>query len=126
MKPAWRAVLAFAIVLASLGFIGCSGFDDCEQDYPPPSQLSTSSTPHTFSTLSSDLGISSTRWENLTTGESGGGTVTRVYECVFFIGCGNWSRVENTVPLSAGYNLVYIYNSSDGCEWRDDYEITLN
>jgi len=114
-------ILCFCLSL----LIGCSS-DDCEQDYPPPSQLSTTSSPHTFSTLSSDLGISSTRWENLTTGESGGGTVTRVYECVFFIGCGNWSRVENTVPLSAGYNLVYIYNSSDGCEWRDDYEITLN
>ena len=119
-----RLFIILCICLSLLS--GCGSGNDCDQDYPPPSEISTTSNPYTFSTLSSDLGIVSTRWENLTTSASGSGTVTQVYECVFPIGCGTWSRLVNTVPLSVGYNLVFIYNSSDGCEWRDDYAVTLN
>jgi len=74
----------------------------------------------------SDLSIGSVRWVNATTGESGVGTVAHVQECVFLLGCGTWSQLVVVVPLIQGANTVHRYYTSDGCEWRDDYLITLD
>ncbi|HET9736443.1 MAG TPA: hypothetical protein VFP62_14355 [Burkholderiales bacterium] len=105
---------------------GCGGSDSCEQDYPPPTVLTAPQSPYQLRSLSSNLAISSVRWVNATNGESGAGTVMQVQECVPFIGCGTWSELIVVVSLIAGLNTVYRYHTSDGCEWRDDYLITLN
>lgn len=118
-----RIMLCAVIFVAGL-LSGCS--NDCEQDYLPPETVSTSQSAYTTSYLTTDLGVGYTRWENRSTGEAGYGTVTSVYECVPFVGCGDWKRVSNTIPLMAGINIVYVFTESDGCEWRDDYEITQN
>lgn len=115
--------LSAALVLGSL--TGCGGVS-CEQDFPPPTQITTTANPYEIRTLSSDLEISSVRWVNATTGTSGGGTVTQVQECVFLFGCGTWSSIEMDIPLVQGVNTIYTYESSDGCEWRSDLLITLN
>jgi len=49
-----------------------------------------------------------------------------VQECLFLLGCGTWSQLVVVVPLIQGANTVYRYYTSDGCEWRDDYLITLD
>lgn len=118
-----RQITVLAIVMLAFFLSSCG--DECSQDYPPPTETTNSSNPYSISYLSSDLGIGSTRWENITTGGSGTGSVTQVYECLLPIGCGNWSRVSNEVQLTSGENAVYTYQKSDGCEWRDDYIITL-
>jgi hypothetical protein len=106
--------------------VGCGGGDDCEQDIGPPRPITTTQSPYELSTLSSDLSIGSVRWVNATTGESGVGTVTHVQECLFLLGCGTWSELVVMVPLIQGANTVHRYYTSDGCEWRDDYLITLD
>jgi len=113
------------IVFMSVSLMGCGG-SSCEQDYPPPTEIITSNNPYHIGFYSSDLGISSARWVNITTGGAGPGTVSQAYECFFPIGCGTWSHVEADVYLATGLNTVYLYHSSDGCEWRDDYLITYN
>jgi hypothetical protein len=105
---------------------GCGGGNDCEQDIGAPRPITTTQSPYVLSTLSSDLGIGSVRWVNATTGESGVGTVSHVQECVFLLGCGTWSELVVVVPLIPGANTVHRYYTSDGCEWRDDYLITLD
>ena len=119
------ATLAVAL-LGAAPLAGCGGDTDCSQDVGPPTALSTTSNPHRIRLLSSDLGISAVRWVNATTGESGPGTVQQVQECVFLLSCGPWSELVVNVTLAAGANTVHMYRTSDGCEWRDDYVITLN
>jgi hypothetical protein len=121
-----RVVKLLSAAIAFTLLAGCGGGNDCEQDFPPPTPLTATQSPYELSTLSSNLGISSVRWVNAANGESGAGTVTQVQECVPFIGCGTWSRLVVVVTLIPGVNTVYRYHTSDGCEWRDDYLITLN
>ena len=121
----WKIVFYAAAVMAILAQTGCSGFDSCSQDFLPPAEITTNSNPYHYRSLSSDLGISAARWVNNTTGDSGAVTVTQQYECVPFIGCGTWSVIEMFIPLTPGVNSIYVYHTSDGCEWRDDYLITL-
>lgn len=129
----WPGALAVSCVIgasSALGPIaGCGSSESCEQDFPPPQQISTASSPHRISYLSSNLGISGARWQNLTTGASGAGSVARVNECVggfpFPRICGEWTRVTLDVTLGPGSNTVHTFESSDGCEWRSDYVIAL-
>ncbi|PLX42998.1 MAG: hypothetical protein C0608_00870 [Deltaproteobacteria bacterium] len=111
-------ILLFPLTLAACG-------DECEQDYLPPIEITTSQTPYTLSQYSTDYAISGTRWENITTEGCGSGIVEKTYECFFPIGCGNWMHITNEVELTYGTNTVYIFTKSDGCEWREDYLITL-
>ena len=108
-----------------ISLTGCFG-DSCSQDYLPPEEITTSDNPYHISILSTNLSIVSARWVNITNGESGGGSVTQVYECFFPFGCGTWTRVEWDVSLTTGLNTVYTYERSGGCDWRDDYLITYN
>jgi hypothetical protein len=117
--------MLFAAVAVTI-LPGCGDNDSCEQDYPPPTQITAAQSPYELSSLSSDLSIASVRWVNATSGDSGAGTVTQVQECVFLLGCGPWSKLVVLVSLIPGTNTVYRYHTSDGCEWRDDYLITLN
>jgi hypothetical protein len=123
------ALLCVAGVAGMLSLLTGCGVD-CEQDFPPPEQITTNDNPHRISYLSSDLGIASIRWQNVTTGASGTGSVTRVNECTggfpFPRICGDWSRIIVDVSLAPGQNTVHTFESSDGCEWREDYLITLN
>lgn len=112
-----------ALILAAL--TGCGGWDSCEQDYLPPRQETTRESPYEIRTLSSDLSITSARWVNTTTGASGGGTLTQVQECVFLFGCGTWTLIAMDIPLVRGPNTVQTFRTSDGCEWREDLQITL-
>ena len=113
--------LSAALLLAALAGCGSS----CEQDLLPPRQETTNESPYEIRTLSSDLEISSARWINTTTGTSGSGTVTHVQDCVFLFGCGTWSLISMDIPLARGVNAVQTYQTSDGCEWREDLSITL-
>lgn len=121
-----QAVKLLSAAVAFTFLAGCGGGNDCEQDFGPPRSITATQNPYELSTLSSDLSIGSVRWVNATTGESGVGTVTQVQECVPFIGCGTWSRLVVVIPVIVGTNTVHRYYTSDGCEWRDDYLITLN
>ena len=113
-----RMLMSIAVV----SVLAACGGTDCEQDYPPPSERSTSVTPYQI-VWHSNLDIFSVRWTNVTTGLSGDGTVGT--GCVPLFGCG-WTELEVNVDLDPGENLVYVFHSHDGCEWRDDYLITLN
>jgi hypothetical protein len=74
--------------------------------------------------ISTDLSISSVRWENITTGASGYGNVTQGYECIFAWGCGTMTRYEYDISLATGKNTVYTYRKSGGCDWIEGiYEI---
>jgi hypothetical protein len=113
---------------AALGSLAACGSPDCEQDLLPPQTIAASSNPHRIQYLSSDLGIARVRWHNVTTGTSGFATLQRVNQCVgqpFFPICGDWTEVTMDVPLVPGLNNVQTFTHSDGCEWRDDYAITL-
>ena len=109
-------------IYAHIGLLVACGGSDCEQDYPPPSERTTSSTPYRIAT-SHNLEYSSVRWVNQTTGYSGTGTVGT--GCVLLFGCG-WTQLEVYVDLDPGENLIYVYEFYDGCEWRSDYLVTLN
>lgn len=113
--------LSAALLLVALAGCGSS----CEQDLLPPRQETTRESPYEIRTLSSDLEISSARWVNITTGTSGSGTVTHVQDCVFLFGCGTWSLIAMDIPLVQGVNNVRTFQTSDGCEWREDLLITL-
>ena len=115
--------LSAALLLAAL--TGCGGYESCEQDLLPPRQETTRESPYEIRTLTSDLEISSARWVNITTGTQGSGTVTQVQECVFLFGCGTWSLIAMDIPLVQGVNNVRTFQTSDGCEWREDLLITL-
>lgn len=117
------SLITFTIIVTTL--TGCNS-TSCEQDYPPPFEITTSDNPYNLSFYSTDLSISSARWENITTGESGIANISQIYECIFPLGCGDWTHVEMYVPLTTGTNTVYTYETSDGCEWRSDYLITYN
>lgn len=105
---------------------GCGGGDDCGQDVGPPRPITATQSPYELSSLMSDLSIGSVRWLNATTGESGVGSAAQVQECVPFLGCATWNELVVVVPLIAGANTVHRYYTADGCEWRDDYLITLD
>jgi len=126
----FSVLLCVAGVAGTLSLLTGCGYESCEQDFLPPEQITTNDNPHRISYLSSDLGIAGIRWQNVTTGASGAGSVTRVNECTggfpFPRICGDWSRITVDVSLAPGQNTVHTFESSDGCEWRKDYLITLN
>ena len=123
----WNILKVHYVVIASLSALIFSGCHTCEQDYPPPWQLTTTVNPYHFSEYSSDLGIVSSRWENATAGFSSDGIVTGpVYECFFLVGCNYWMHIEANIELLPGDNLVYVYTKEGKCEWRDDYLISFN
>ncbi|HEU4646137.1 MAG TPA: hypothetical protein VFS80_11325 [Burkholderiales bacterium] len=101
--------------------------ESCEQDLLPPDAISTSDNPHRIQYLTSDLGIPSVRWHNVTNGMSGFANLERVNQCTPwpFIVCGDWTQVTMDVPLVPGLNEVQSFTHSDGCDWRSDYAITL-
>jgi len=118
-------LLGILTAILTITFLtGCS--TQCEQDYPPPSEISTYQNPYRIDYSSSDEVIQYTYWENITIGVSGNGVVTHGYGCFWFVGCGESSFVSNDIQLTQGLNTVYTYEGNDGCEWRDDYLITLN
>lgn len=125
---AGMGVLKLLCAAAALGLLAACGSHDCEQDLLPPQAIATTSNPHRIQYLSSDLGIASVRWHNVTTGTSGFGALQHVNQCTglpFFPICGDWTEVTMDVPLAPGLNNVQTFKHSDGCEWRDDYAITL-
>lgn len=122
MKFRGYTALTLFSLLAVLS--GCS--DSCSQDSSDPFPLDTNENPYQYVSHSSDLDIESARWVNETNGSSGDGTVTIVNDCLFLLGCGQWARTEMSIDLNPGLNRVSIYETEDGCEWREDYDITLN
>lgn len=118
-------MIRFCCVLgATLSLAACGS--SCEQDSSPASIISTSENPYQISRKSTDLDIVSARWVNHTTGESGSAIVYQDYACVWPLWCGTWTHMEASIPLSPGLNRVTFYEKSDGCEWKDENEITLN
>lgn len=113
----------FCVLGASLLLSACGS--SCEDDVGPASIIETSSNPYQIFRRSTDLDIVSARWENHTTNQSGTATVYQDYACVFPIGCGTWTHIEASIPLTRGLNRVSFYEKSDGCEWRDENDITL-
>jgi hypothetical protein len=126
----YLASLCAMSVAGTLALLAGCGSESCEQDYPPPEQIATSDNPYRISYRTSNVGISQVRWENVTTGDSGTASLEQKYECVPFIFfppiCGDWLHVTMDIPLIPGANTVHTYEASDGCEWRDDYVITLD
>lgn len=112
-------VLGTSLLLAACG-------SSCEEEVGPASIIETSDNPYRYFIKSSDLEITSARWINHTTNESGSALVYQDYACVFLFGCGTWTHMDASIPLSPGLNRVTFYETSDGCEWRDDLDITLN
>ena len=111
-------VLGTTLLLAACG-------PSCEQDIGPASIIETSDNPYRIFRRSTDLDISSARWVNYTTNQSGSALVYQDYACVFPFGCGTWTHMDASIPLSPGLNRVTFYETSDGCEWRDENDITL-
>ncbi len=124
LNGSFRLLGILTAILTITFLTGCG--NECIQDYPPPTEISTYQNPYTISYSSTDLGIQYTRWDNTTTGVSGSGDVTYGYGCVWFFGCGDLAYVSNEIQLAPGLNTVYTYEGNDGCDWRDDYLITLN
>ena len=115
----------FLLLFILLFITGCS--KTCSQGDIGKNERTTTLSSYTISYYTTAY-IESVRWVNVTTGDSGAGTVTHnVYACFFILGCGTWtSRVEMTVNLAIGLNEIETYRMDDGCEWRDDYLITRN
>ena len=103
---------------------GCGADESCEQDYPPPIQITTSQNTYTIDYNSTDLAISEVRWENPTTGGSGVATIDVYKGCFPIFGCGTGLAITMDIPLAAGENTVYVFERSGGCEWRSDYVIS--
>jgi len=124
------ALLCAAGASGALSVLSGCGDESCEQDYVSSDTITTSQNPYQISYLSSNLQIGGIRWQNVTTGASGVATITQVYECVPLILlppiCGDWSRVTMDIALIPGANTVHTYEQDGGCEWRSDYQITLN
>ena len=118
-------MIRFLCVLgASLSLAACGS--SCEEDVGPARIIKTSENPYRIFRRSSDLDITSARWINHTTNESGSAMVYQDYACIFPFGCGTWSHMDASIPLDPGLNRVTFFETSDGCEWRDENEITLN
>ncbi len=128
-KPAPKAaylplLAALALAAATLQISACK--TSCSQDSVPPSQIDTSDNPYRLAYLTTNFDIRAVTWDNRTTGQSGHASLTRVYECVFLFGCGNWLRVEMEISLAPGLNNIRVKEDEGDCKFSDDYQITLN
>lgn len=113
----------YGVLMTSLLLAACG--PSCEDDVGPASIIETSDNPYRIFRRSTDLDITSARWENHTANQSGSALVYQDYACVWPLWCGTWTHMDASIPLSPGLNRVTFYETSDGCEWRDENEITL-
>ena len=100
--------------------------ESCSQDPPIPILLTVHYSPYAFVGHTSAYDINGFSWQNLTTGQSGVGTISGpIYKC-FFPLCGYWMQYSADIELQYGENLLRVtkYYADTSCGFYDDYIIT--
>ena len=120
------------VVLVSIlviGITGCGSDNECNLPSTRIIDFEWTSSPYTDvdRILGSEIGKRKW-WENQTTGESGGYSVSSPYCVYLFITCFTFRDYTAHIPIVPGLNIVNLYTADrDGsCEYRHtQYRLTL-